>query len=54
LTPEVREDHAAYIASWVKVLREDKRAVFSAASHARRAADLLHGLQKPAAEADAA
>ena len=45
LTPEVREDHAAYIGSWIKVLKNDKRAIFSAASHAQRAADFLHGLQ---------
>ena len=48
LTPEVREDHAAYIASWIKVLKNDKRAIFTAASHAQRAADFLHGLQKAA------
>ena len=54
LTPEVREDHAAYIASWIKVLKNDKRAIFTAASHAQCAADFLHGLQKPAAEKDAA
>jgi antirestriction protein ArdC len=47
LTPEVREDHAAYIASWIKVLKDDKRAVFTAASYAQRAADYLNGLQKP-------
>jgi antirestriction protein ArdC len=46
LTPEVRGDHAAYIDSWIKVLKDDKRAIFSAASHAQRAADFLHGLQK--------
>jgi antirestriction protein ArdC len=46
LTPEVREDHAAYIASWIKVLKDDKRAIFTAASHAQRAADFLHGLQE--------
>ena len=45
LTPEVREDHAAYIASWLKVLKEDKRAIFSAAAHAQRAAEFLHKLQ---------
>jgi antirestriction protein ArdC len=45
LTPEVRDDHAAYIASWLKVLRNDKRAVFAAAAHAQRAADYLHRLQ---------
>jgi antirestriction protein ArdC len=48
LTPEVRDDHAAYIASWIKVLKDDKRAIFSAASHAQRAADFLHGLQQSA------
>jgi antirestriction protein ArdC len=47
LTPEVREDHASYIASWLKVLKDDKRAVFAAASHAQKAADYLAGLQKP-------
>ena len=34
ITPEVREDHAAYIGNWLKVLKDDKRA-FSAASHAK-------------------
>jgi antirestriction protein ArdC len=45
ITPETREDHAAYIATWLKVLNDDKRCIFSAASHAQRAADYLHGLQ---------
>jgi antirestriction protein ArdC len=45
LTPEVREDHAAYIASWIEALKKDKRAIFSAASHAQRALDFLHALQ---------
>lgn len=45
LTPEVRDDHAAYIASWLKVLKNDKRAIFTAASHAQKAADFLKGLQ---------
>lgn len=46
LTPEVRDDHAAYIASWLKVLKENKRAIFTAAAHAQRAADFLSGLQE--------
>lgn len=45
ITPEVRDDHASYIDSWLKVLKDDKRAVFSAASHASKAVDFLHGLQ---------
>ena len=53
LTPEIREDHAAYIASWIKVLKNDKRAIFTAASHAQRAVDFLHGAQ-PEAKAEAA
>ena len=48
LTPEVREDHASYLASWLEVLKNDHRAIFQAASHAQRAVDFLHGLQKPA------
>jgi antirestriction protein ArdC len=49
LTPEPREDHAAYIASWLKVLKNDKRAIFTAAVHAERAAAFLHSLQPEAA-----
>jgi antirestriction protein ArdC len=48
ITPEIREDHASYIDSWLKVLKNDKRAVFSAASHASKA--FLHGLQPQPAE----
>jgi antirestriction protein ArdC len=51
ITPETREDHAAYIASWLKVLREDKRAIFTAASHAQRAVDHLHHYQPAQQEA---
>lgn len=47
LTPEVRDDHASYVASWIKVLKNDRRAIFTASSHAQRAADFLGGLQKP-------
>jgi antirestriction protein ArdC len=45
LAIEPREDHAAYIASWIKVLKSEKRAIFQAASHAERAVSFLHGLQ---------
>ena len=43
LTPETRDDHAAYIASWLTVLKNDKRAIFTAASHAQKAVEFLHG-----------
>jgi antirestriction protein ArdC len=50
ITPEVREDHAAYLAHWLEVLKADNRAIFTAASQAQRAADYLHSLQQqPAA-----
>ena len=50
LTLASREEHAAYIGSWLKVLKDDKRAIFSAAAHAQRAADYLAGLQPQAIE----
>lgn len=46
LTP--REDHSSYIASWLEVLRNDKRFIFTAAAHAQRASDLLHSRQATA------
>lgn len=42
ITPEPRADHAAYIGSWLTVLRNDKRVIVSAASLAQRAVDWLH------------
>lgn len=45
IAAEPREDHAAYIASWLKALNNDKRFIFSAAAHAQRAVDYLHQLQ---------
>jgi antirestriction protein ArdC len=53
ITPEPREDHAAYIANWLNVLKDDKRAIFTAAAHAERAASFLHALQ-PQAETQGA
>ena len=54
ITPDVREDHAAYIESWLKVLRADRKAIFTAAAQAQRAADYLHSLQPQDAIAAAA
>ena len=39
MTP--RPDHAQYIGSWLKVLKADKRAIFTAASKAQGAADFI-------------
>ena len=41
LTPAIKEDHAAYVGNWLTVLKNVKRAIFTAASHAQRAADFL-------------
>jgi antirestriction protein ArdC len=41
LSTEPRADHAAYINSWLKVLKADKRAIFTAASKAQQACDWL-------------
>src|SRR5258708_39938668 len=41
LSSEPRPDHAQYIASWVRVLKADKRAIFTAASKAQQAADFM-------------
>ena len=48
-----RPDHAAYIASWLKVLKDDPKAIFTAASKAQQAADWMHA-QQPHAEEVAA
>ncbi len=45
ITPEPREDHASYLNHWLKVLKEDKRAIFQAAAYAQKAVDYLHSLQ---------
>jgi len=50
LTPEPRQDHAAYVASWLRVLRGDKRAIFTAAAKAQAAADWMHARQPAMAE----
>lgn len=42
LASEPRPDHAAYVQSWLKVLRADKRAIFTASAKAQAAADYVH------------
>lgn len=41
ITPEPRADHAQYIANWLQLLKNDKKAVFAAASKASEAANWL-------------
>jgi antirestriction protein ArdC len=53
ISAEPRDDHASYLAIWLEVLKNDNRAIFTAAAHAQRAADYLHSLQ-PNAESQVA
>jgi antirestriction protein ArdC len=43
-----RPDHAAYVASWLAVLKDDPRAIFTAAGKAQQAADWMHARQPQA------
>jgi antirestriction protein ArdC len=45
LANEPRADHAAYLDSWLKVLKGDKKAIFTAASRSQAAVDYLQSLQ---------
>ena len=53
ITPEVQEEHASYIATWLQVLKHDTRAIFQAAAFAQRAVDYLHSFQPKQTEAAA-
>ena len=52
LTPSRVTTMPAYIAHWLKVLKDDKRSIFTAAAHAQRAVDFLHGLSSDALAKD--
>jgi antirestriction protein ArdC len=41
IIPTLRQDHAAYIKSWIRILKADKRVIFKASSLAAKAADYL-------------
>ena len=41
IAPATLEGHAGYIQSWLKVLKNDKRAIFTAASQASKAHQFL-------------
>jgi antirestriction protein ArdC len=49
LAHKPRPDHAAYVASWLRALRDDPRAIFTAAAKAQAASDWMHA-QQPAAD----
>lgn len=51
ITQEPRKDHAAYIANWLTVLKNDSKAIFTAASQASKAANYLASLEATEAAA---
>ena len=50
ITNHPRPDHAGYIANWLEVLKNDKRAIFTAARQANEAAAYLIALRSPEAK----
>jgi len=55
ITQDVRPDHAQYLAHWVRIMKGDSKAIFTAAAKASQAVEYLIGLQpeKPAPTTDA-
>jgi len=45
VTPSLREDHAAYIDHWLKIMKADKKAIFTAAAKANQALEYLQKKQ---------
>tara|TARA_R100000951_G_scaffold107519_1_gene102966 strand:- start:62 stop:955 length:894 start_codon:yes stop_codon:yes gene_type:complete len=50
IASDPREDHAQYLNSWLKALKNDKKLIVKAASQARKACDFLKDLQPKAKE----
>lgn len=50
ITREPRADHAHYLNNWLSVLKNDKRAIFRAASLAREASEFITGKKTEAVE----
>ena len=48
---EPRADHAAYLGHWLEVMKADKKAIFTAASQASKAAEYLSNLRSRTTEA---
>ena len=51
ILPTTREDHAHYLANWIKVLKGDKKAIFTAAAAASKAAAFIKGRMEAQTEA---
>lgn len=44
ITAEPRTDHAAYVEHWLRIMKGDRKAIFTAASAASKAAEYLAGI----------
>ena len=54
ISPAVIQNSAAYLKSWIQVLKGDSKLLIQAASQAQKAADYVRGLSaKPASDAEA-
>ena len=51
ILPTTREDHAHYLANWIKVLKGDTKAIFTAAAAASKAAAFIKGRGEAQTEA---
>ena len=49
IAPNIRPDHAQYLAHWLAILKQDKRAIFTAAARAQAAVEFLRALQTESA-----
>lgn len=54
VSEEPRDEHAQYLANWLTALRDDKKLIFTAASHAQKAADCLWSFQPQEEEIETA
>ncbi len=50
VTSEPMENHAKYLNSWIKVLKDDKKAIFKASALAQKAVTLVESYSQPADE----
>ena len=54
ITNTPRPDHAQYLANWLAVLKDDRKAIFTAAARAQDAASFLKAFQTQALSCAAA
>jgi antirestriction protein ArdC len=53
ILPRTLDNHASYLANWIQVLKDDKKAIFTAAAQAQKAHDFIMSLVNPAAKEEA-